>query len=283
MASPSLSDTVYRFQDDKGRWHFTDKKPKRQHETLEVLSKIKKKAVPEILWRELPDQQHLIATNPWHAPVQFEIWHSGKRFHHWVTEAVSEEPVPLDSQRLNSLGSDWEYRYRLGRPITKGDGAPLRPPVPSSGRFRITQGFKGAFSHSKEPSLYAIDIAMSLSEQVHAVRDGIVVTVKDDYHMGGTDRFFLDKANFVIVLHSDDTYAVYAHILLGSALVREGQRVAAGDALANAGTSGYSTGPHLHFVLRHNTGDATASAPFVFTSKLGVIQPIAQLWLSNQE
>jgi hypothetical protein len=37
--------------------------------------------------------------------------------------------------------------------------------------------------------------------------------------MGGKNNFFLDKANFVKVLHDDGTYAVYAHILEGSLLV----------------------------------------------------------------
>jgi len=57
---------------------------------------------------------------------------------------------------------------------------------------------------------------------------------------------------------------VYAHILIGSARVKPGDRVAVGDVLARSGSSGYSTGPHLHFVIRKNSGLQTVSIPFSF-------------------
>lgn len=276
------AETVYRYQDEKGRWHFTDKKPKRQHDELEVLQNTPQKPVPELRWVERNNRQQLVAFNPWFTPVQFELWQNGERHFDWVVDARKDEPVEVDKRMAKILAGKWNYRYRMGRPINRGDGAPLRPPVPPQGRYRISQGFNGHFSHNKAPSLHAVDIVMAMTDEIHAARDGIVVMVKDDYHMGGTDPYFLDKANFVTVLHGDDTYAVYAHILLGSALVREGQRVKAGDPLANAGTSGFSTGSHLHFVLQHNTGKATASLPFVFSSGNGGVQkPVARQWLSN--
>lgn len=277
------ADAVYRYQDEKGRWHFTDKKPRRQHEEVTVLHNVQRKRVPELRWVEKETGRRLVAFNPWYGPVQFELWQNGKRHFHWVVEARKDEPVAVDHQLAEILSGDWNYRYRLGRPTGRGDGAPLLPPVPPKGQYRISQGFNGHFSHNKEPSLHAVDIVMSMTDQIHAAREGIVVGVKDDYHMGGTDPYFLDKANFVTVLHSDETYAVYAHILLGSAVVREGQRVKAGDPLANAGTSGFSTGSHLHFVLQHNTGEATVSLPFVFSSRGGGVQrPMARQWVSNE-
>lgn len=275
------SETVYRFQDEHGRWHFTDKKPKREHETLELVRQTKQKIVPELIWGKSQNTKQLLATNPLFLPVQFELYNGKRSIANWVVEARSNKPVLINSKPVTEWQDSYEYRYRLGRPITRSDGAPLQPPVPRLGEFLISQGFNGPFSHQEEPNLHAVDIAMNMSDHIHAARDGIVVEVKDDYHMGGTNSFFLDKANYISIVHRDDTYAVYAHILLGSAKVEVGQRVKAGDPLANAGTSGYSTGPHLHFVLRANNGHREVSMPFQFKVGNAILRPEARQWLTN--
>lgn len=60
-------------------------------------------------------------------------------------------------------------------------------------------------------------------------------------------------ANFVIVLQNDGLNALYWHMKKGSVTkVAVGQKVAAGDVLGLVGSSGNSTGPHLHFELRTN-------------------------------
>lgn len=273
--------TVYRYQDDKGHWHFTDRKPKRQHDTLEVAHAEAKHLQPQLRFYQQGDEQQLMAMNPLHAPVQFQLLQQERELAKWVVEARSEVPVLLHGAPIVIWQHDYQYRIRLGKPVTAGDAQPLRPPVPSTGRYLITQAFNGPYSHSEEPNQYAVDIAMPVGESVHAARDGVVVTVKDDYHMGGANHYFIDKANRIEVLHSDGTFAVYAHILLGSALVKEGQRVSAGDPLAGAGSSGYSTGPHLHFGLRANDGTRTISLPFKFKQGQLAAEPQAKQWLSN--
>jgi len=68
-------------------------------------------------------------------------------------------------------------------------------------------------------------------------------------------------ANFVIVLQDDGLNAMYWHMKKGSVTpVAVGQRVAAGDVLGLVGSSGRSTGPHLHFELR--TGSGQTVDPF---------------------
>lgn len=282
LAATAAAKTVYRYQDDSGRWHFTDRKPTQQHETLVMATATPAPAEPQLKFRILDGgNQELVAVNPWLAPVQFEIRVQDTRIHMWTVGPQSETPV-LQNDRPVPWGEGYEYRYIMGRPIAHGDRKPIQPPIPPRGRFRISQSFNGAFSHQDEPSRYAVDIVMQVGDGVHAARDGLVVSVKDDYHMGGVDRFFIDKANYVRVLHQDDTFGIYAHILLGSAVVKVGDRVKAGDLLASAGTSGYSTGPHLHFVIQRNDGDQIASEPFRFQLGQGVIPPIAGQWLSRE-
>ncbi|MCV6624829.1 MAG: M23 family metallopeptidase, partial [Cellvibrionaceae bacterium] len=133
----------------------------------------------------------------------------------------------------------------------------------------ISQGFFGQFSHLDPGNRHAVDIAMPMGTNIVAARPGTVAIAKDDYPMSGVRRFFLDKANHITVLHQDGSYAVYAHILQGSAKVKPGDKVVSGQALARSGSSGYSTGPHLHFVVQHNAGGGTASVPFQFKSPKG--------------
>jgi hypothetical protein len=62
-----------------------------------------------------------------------------------------------------------------------------------------------------------------------------------------TGHFVL--GNHVVLDLGDGTYAALAHLKRGSLLVRPGQRVRAGEQLAECGNSGNSSEPHLHFQL----------------------------------
>ncbi len=84
---------------------------------------------------------------------------------------------------------------------------------------------------------------------VHAAREGVVVSVKDDSEKGGSHRKFEDCANMVTVQHADGTMAHYCHLSPHSAKVRVGQKVRAGDWLAASGNTGFTSGPHLHFAV----------------------------------
>ena len=163
-----------------------------------------------------------------------------------------------------------KYRWVAGDPEASSAPYIYTPPVPKGKGFRITQAFGGRFSHSKEPSYYAVDIAMPVGTIIKAARAGIVMSVKDDYHMGSvSSKYFLDKANFLTVLHDDGTIASYVHILLGGLMVKAGDRVEVGQSLARSGSTGYSSGPHLHFVIRKNIGMKQKSIPFMFSSNDG--------------
>jgi hypothetical protein len=60
-----------------------------------------------------------------------------------------------------------------------------------------------------------------------------------------------DTANYVIILHADGTIARYLHLRAGSVTALPiGTAIAAGQVLGKVGSSGISTGPHLHFELR---------------------------------
>lgn len=58
--------------------------------------------------------------------------------------------------------------------------------------------------------------------------------------------------NYVMIYHSNGTYTLYAH--MSSLAVTAGQSVTKGDTIGYVGSTGWSTGPHLHFEIRNSGG-----------------------------
>lgn len=261
---------LYKYKDDNGKWIFTDKKPAGNQDvnTLQYAGNKKALSKPKVYIKNFEGKYTIAVHNPYYAPVEIEVYSSiFKGDLHRETIAGASTKILYES--TNKI-PHFRYKWRVGDPMTRADDHPYMIPISSKASHKITQSFNGRFSHSKTPSIYAVDIATPVGTYISAARGGTVIWVKDDYYMGGKDKYFLDKANYVKVLHQDGTYALYAHILLDSALVKPGDNVVAGDKLARAGSSGYSTGPHLHFVIRKNTGLKTVSIPFKFINNEGV-------------
>lgn len=66
------------------------------------------------------------------------------------------------------------------------------------------------------------------------------------------------------ILHDDGTIAVYAHLNRNSIRVRPGERVRAGQYIADSGNTGLSSGPHLHFAVQRNAGMRIEALPVEF-------------------
>lgn len=67
---------------------------------------------------------------------------------------------------------------------------------------------------------------------------------------------------YVQIDHGDGTGTGYAHIQAGGIAVHVGQQVSPGQPIAKVGTTGYSTGCHLHFIVRVN-GNTVDPVPFM--------------------
>lgn len=85
-----------------------------------------------------------------------------------------------------------------------------------------------------------IDIAAPMGATIVAATDGVV------QHSGGLGGY----GNAIIIDHGNGISTLYAHN--SSLSVSVGQSVKRGQVIAKAGSTGYSTGPHLHFEVRKN-------------------------------
>lgn len=111
-------------------------------------------------------------------------------------------------------------------------------PCPSSSR--ITSGFGGRSSPTEGASSnhQGIDIGASSGSAIIAAASGTVVVSTYSYSAG----------NYIMLSHGGGVYTVYMHC--SQLLVSEGQEVSQGQTIAKVGSTGYSTGPHLHFGVR---------------------------------
>ena len=289
---------LYKYQDEKGRWYYTDKAPSaRVSEEIKVevrqisvepkqrvwLKQIGKKRQPEFVIR-----------NDFFGPIEVEIALSRNE----NVEATPGLPrkfviAPGISQPLFGLGAineyqGWRYalnlRYSLGEPSARHDmHAVYYPPFASYRKFRITQSFNGRFSHTDDQNKYAVDFSMPEGSEVHAARAGVVMSLENDFFKGGVDKqAYKARANSIRILHDDGTMAVYAHLQVERAQVYEGMQVKAGQLIAYSGSTGFSTGPHLHFSVQVNQGMRLIAVPFVFSDIQGkVAEPRVGQWLSG--
>ncbi len=268
---------MYKWQDEDGIWHFSSTPPKsaEQFDTVNMPADPR----PMVTMRKLGvnrEPEYAFFNNIW-GPVELELKLND------AENVTSEPPLPtrfvvpgqtekrLIKIKATDLGEGFSYRLSYSQMI----GPPLDqlpaevdyyPPFPLGLQFPISQGFDNDETHSKPPNQYAVDIVMPVGTPILAARGGVVMDLQENFQGGGKQKRYLTRANQVRILHDDGTMAVYAHLQRNSVRVQRGARVASGHWIANSGNTGYSSGPHLHFVVQLNAGMSLESLPFRFVA-----------------
>ena len=109
------------------------------------------------------------------------------------------------------------------------------------GSYTVTSPFGGRKAPNAAAGNYheGIDLAVPMNSNVYAARDGVVFATGYDGSAG----------NYIFLYHGNGLFSNYFH--LTSAKVKVGDHVNAGDLIAKSGSTGNSTGPHLHFGISH--------------------------------
>lgn len=156
-------------------------------------------------------------------------------------------------------GSSWSPAAAIEPPVTS---TTLRPPevvelplfqlpYAAGSAFRVTQGNAGPYTHqARGPSEFAWDFLMGEGTMVVAARAGRVVAVEARMSGGGVSDLYGGRANYVLVMHADGRYSLYLHLATAGVLVSPGQWVEAGEGIGLSGSTGFSSGPHLHFQVQ---------------------------------
>ncbi|MEK8089768.1 M23 family metallopeptidase [Thermithiobacillus plumbiphilus] len=177
-----------------------------------------------------------------------------------------------------SAASAYQYNWSIGDPAAEQNAEALyRLPFADGKQYRISQAHGGpVITHNTPDSYYAVDIAMPRGADILAARAGVVTDTESQFGDGGKSEEFRKKANYVRILHDDGTWAEYFHLQKDSVTVQAGQRVEAGMKIGEAGTSGFSDGPHLHFSIQKNVSGRITSLPFrFFTPARGAFAAVA--------
>ena len=97
-----------------------------------------------------------------------------------------------------------------------------------------------------------------------AAKSGIVVYPTDKSQTtcpsgSGSSNCGGGYGNYVVIQHTDGNYTLYAHMAENSITVQAGQSVEQGQVIGKMGSSGYSTGPHLHFEIREGQNASSST------------------------
>ncbi|GEO05506.1 hypothetical protein AAE02nite_31700 [Adhaeribacter aerolatus] len=121
-------------------------------------------------------------------------------------------------------------------------------------KFKISSGFGYRKHPLKNNDMFhgGIDIPAPNGTPVYAVADAVVISAV---------KFHSSLGNFVQLNHLNGFITLYGHLL--RFIVLPGQTVKQGQVIGYVGQSGWSTGPHLHYILIKN-GFALDPYPFCF-------------------
>ncbi|MFI1719272.1 peptidoglycan DD-metalloendopeptidase family protein [Streptomyces sp. NPDC053513] len=180
----------------------------------------------------------------------------------------SAKPAPKPAVKPHTKPSPKPHTQHSSKPSTKPSHRPSPKPKPAprpaghsysapvSADIGTRYGVPGSSWASGHHT--GVDFPVPTGTSVKAVAGGRVVSAG----WGGAYGYQ------IVLRHDDGRYSQYAH--LSALAVREGQRVHAGQRIARSGSTGNSSGPHLHFEIRTGPGYGSDIDPLAYLRARGV-------------
>ncbi len=160
--------------------------------------------------------------------------------------------APIKPTEANSFSYTNSYNFGNAVQETFDDEYIYSLPFEKGKTQSIFQGYDGKFSHQNE---FALDFDLRTGSEIMAARDGIVVTVINDNTQNCADISCARFNNKIVIMHSDGTFADYSHLEFHGAIVKKGDYVKKDQLIGYSGSTGFASGPHLHFAVFINRID----------------------------
>lgn len=179
-------------------------------------------------------------------------------------EAAAEAQALLkqeNAMKAELAAAEKQYAAQIAALQSSGDWY-----WPLPGRYKLSSLFGGRLDPitGKPDNHTGTDIPANSGTEIHAAQDGVVTLVQ-------TNRYATTYGYYCIISHADGKQTLYAH-MKSAPSVKVGQTVSKGQVIGYVGSTGRSTGPHLHFELRINGTRADALTLYkgmTFTSPSG--------------
>ncbi|QJC54519.1 peptidoglycan DD-metalloendopeptidase family protein [Paenibacillus albicereus] len=134
---------------------------------------------------------------------------------------------------------------------TTYSGGMLAAPIKASYRLSSNYGYR-IHPISGQRKLHAgADMAAPAGTNIYAAEGGVVLVA----------QWWSGYGNCIVIDHGGGLWTIYGHIRDGGILVEKGQTVKRGDHIGEVGSTGNSTGNHLHFEVRKN-GEPVNPLPY---------------------
>ncbi|MCK8523882.1 M23 family metallopeptidase [Aquimarina sp. D1M17] len=159
---------------------------------------------------------------------------------------VITELTVIDRKKRIKLGYESTYNHGNHNLTAYDEDFKYQLPFEKGATFWLSQGYNGKISHQNE---YALDFKMPTGTKIYAAREGVVIQIEESFEKSCTTSECAKFNNFILVYHSDGTFAEYTHIKKNGAVVKEGDAIKMGQFIGYSGDVGWATGPHLHFVV----------------------------------
>ena len=162
-------------------------------------------------------------------------------------QAAASSSDDTEEISYSDNGGGSSYSSDAPTQIDAGDGWTW--PIP--GCYTITGGFGEGRSYESHGGT---DIAASIGTPIYAANSGTVINSSNDcYHSSagvGACNHGGGYGNHVWIQHDNGYQTIYGHMI--NTVVSTGEYVSKGQLIGYSGSTGWSTGPHLHFELRIN-------------------------------
>lgn len=151
--------------------------------------------------------------------------------------AAQEAEIERILQSQRDEIANQEANRNNGKPQVLPTSGEYAWPLPVSGRISSPFGYRSSPTRGASTYHKGVDIAVSMGTQILATKEGKVVTA----------TYSSSAGNYVAIYHGGGIYSYYMHC--SSLDVSAGDKVKKGQVIARVGSTGISTGPHLHFAI----------------------------------